>query len=155
MGVMIPQPISGKNRAALVYWQAKCEGRAMPSRADIDPGEMVSFLANVVLLDVSLEPLDFRYRLIGTIIDDHMTSSHTGKWMSEIPHQRQPSRIWSNCQKVVLERRPFSSDTPYIGPRKELVRAEDILMPLSDDGEVVSMILVVVDYLRREQLPPL
>ena len=76
-----------------------------------------------------------------------MTASYTGKWMSEIPHQRPGSRIWSNCEKVVRIKTPFSSDTPYVGKNKEFLRTEDLLMPLSDDGTTVNMIFVTVGFI--------
>ncbi len=103
---------------------------------------------------MSHDPLDFRYRLIGTVIDAHMNEPMTGRWMSSILHQRAPSRIWSACKRVVEERIVHSSDAPHVGPIKDFVVSEDILMPLSDDGETVDIIFVVVDYLREADLPP-
>ena len=126
----------------------------MPSRADIDPSEIATLLPHVILLDVSHDPLDFRYRLIGTVADAHMNEPMTGRWMSSIPYQRAPSRIWSACKKTVDERIAHSSDVPYVGPKKDFVVIEDIIMPLSDDDDTVNMIFVVVDYLRLADLPP-
>ncbi len=143
-GIELQSPV---NRKALAYWEFKRGARLMPSRADLDPAEMVEFLSFVFLLDVRREPLDFRYRLIGTVMDEHMTSRYTGTWMSEIEHQKPPSIIWSSCQQVVETRVPFSSDTPYVGKNKEFKRTEDIIMPLSDDGETVNMLLVTAAFL--------
>lgn len=125
----------------------------MPERADIDPGDMVPFLPNVLLIDVLRDPLDFRYRLTGTLIDDHIGRCVTGLRMSEIPHQAPPSRIWSACEYVLRERTPLNSDVPYVGPKCDYVVAEDIIMPLSSNDETVDMLLVVVDYLRKVELP--
>ncbi|MHA1538165.1 MAG: PAS domain-containing protein [Alphaproteobacteria bacterium] len=145
--------VSAQNRKGLEYWMSKRGARRMPSRSDIDPAEIVGLLANVILIDVEHDPLDFRYRLIGTLIDAHMKEPMTGRWMSSIPHQRAPSRIWSACKRVVEEREPHSSDIPYVGPMKDFVVCEDILMPLSEDGESVDVIFVVIDYLREADLP--
>ena len=145
--------LSPKTRQALDYWQSKAAGRGMPSRADIDPADMIAFLPNVVLIDVLRDPLDFRYRLTGTLIDEHIGRSVTGWRMSEIAHQKPPSRIWSACERVVRERAPLSSDVPYVGPKRDFVVAEDIIMPLSPDDGAVTMLLVVVDYLRKVELP--
>ena len=87
--------VSAKNRSGFEYWMSKRAGRRMPSRSDIDPAEIADLLPNVILIDVKHDPLDFRYRLIGTVIDAHMKEPMTGRWMSSIPHQRAPSRIWS------------------------------------------------------------
>ena len=135
------------NRQALAYWESKRAGRAMPRRDDIDPTEMVEFLPYVFLLEVRRSPMDFRYRLIGTVMDEHMRARYTGMWMSQIPHQRPPSVIFSSCRQVVETAVPFSSDTPYVGKHKDFKRTEDIILPLSEDGENVNMLLVTAAFL--------
>jgi len=128
------------------YWRRKRAGRAMPSRRDVDPAEIAKILPHIFLLDVRQQPLDFRYRLIGTKMDEHMLGRYTGLWMSQIPHQKAPSRIWANCRKVALEGRPLSGDTPYIGKGKEFLTTEDLIMPLSADGRTVDMLFVTVGF---------
>jgi hypothetical protein len=134
------------NQAGLDYWQRKRDARPMPARADIDPAEILRILPQVFLLDVRLAPLDFRYRLVGTKMDEHMLGSYTGMWMSEIAHQKPPSRIWASCRRVVEERTPLSSDIPYVGKNKEFLTTEDLIMPLSDDGRTVNMLFVTVGF---------
>ncbi len=119
----------------------------MPSRADLDPAEIRTILPCVFLLDVTQDPLDFRYRLIGTKMASHLNRDLTGSWMSELPHQRPPSRIWSACAKVVETRVPLSSDTPYVGKLHEFRKTEDLILPLSVDGETVNMLFVTADFL--------
>lgn len=147
-----PQNTSKKIGEALAYWESKRAGRRMPARVDIDPSEIRSLLPYVILLDVAHDPLDFRYRLIGTEIEEHLLVRLSGKWMSEIPHQRPPSRIWSNCRAVIEARAPLRSDTPYVGSRRDFVVSRDVLMPLSDDDSDVTMLFVVIDYLRKDTL---
>ena len=134
------------NQRGFDYWNQKRGSKAMPARGDIDPSEILKILPHVFLLDVRPEPLDFRYRLIGTKMDEHMMGSYTGLWMSEIPHQKPPSRIWASCRQVVEEKAPLSSDTPYVGKYKEFLTTEDLIMPLSDDGETVNMLFVTVGF---------
>jgi hypothetical protein len=141
------------NRASLTYWLSKRGGRSMPSRADLDPAEIVSILPYVFLLDVAREPLDFRYRLIGTRMAQYMTSDHTGGWMSQIDHQRPPSRIWSSCEAVVRNKAPLTSDIPYVGINHDFLSTEDVMMPLSDDDREVNMIFVTADFLKRAGVP--
>ena len=135
------------NRTAFGYWERIRGARPMPGRADIDPSEIVGILPCVFLLDVRLEPLDFRYRLIGTKMSNHMNRDHTGAWMSEIEHQRAPSRIWAACERVVARQVPLSSDTPYVGKLHEFKTTEDLIMPLSEDGKTVNMLFVTADFL--------
>lgn len=144
--IPLPALKSPINRFALDYWQAKRGARLMPARSDLDPAEITTILPHVVLYDVRQEPLDFRYRLIGTKMDEYFLGHYTGLWMSEIPHQKSPSRIWASCRRVVTERAPLSSDIPYIGKNKEFLTTEDLIMPLSDDGETVDMLFVTVGF---------
>ncbi len=134
------------NRFGYDYWLEKRGQRLMPARSDIDPAEITKILPHIFLLDVQGEPLDFRYRLIGSKMDEHMRGRYTGLWMSQIPHQAPPSRIWSNCRQAVAERTPFSSDTPYVGRNKEFLTTEDLIMPLADDGAHVDMLFVTVGF---------
>lgn len=134
------------NQVGYDYWKNKRGQRSMPTRHDIDPAEMVKILPHVLLLDVQQQPLDFRYRLIGTKMDEHMNRRYTGLWMSEIPHQKPPSRIWANCRQVAVEGRPLAGDTPYVGKNREFLSTEDLIMPLSDDDETVDMLFVTVGF---------
>jgi len=119
----------------------------MPARADIDPMEIIPILPYVILLDVLRDPLDFRYRLIGTVTDEHMVEPYTGRRFSELPHQRAPSRIWSCCERVVHHKQPLRGDIPYVGPKSDFIAIENIMMPLAADGETVDMIFTVVEYI--------
>ncbi|NIA71203.1 PAS domain-containing protein [Pelagibius litoralis] len=134
------------NQQGLEYWNRKRGNRRMPARADIEPAEFLKILPHIFLLDVQAKPLDFRYRLIGTKMDEHMMGSYTGLWMSQIAHQKAPSRIWSSCRRVTEERVPLSSDTPYVGKNKEFLTTEDLILPLSDDDDQVNMLLVTVGF---------
>ena len=102
------------------------------------------------LLDVLREPLDFHYRLMGTAVDAHMTRYYTGLRMSEVPHQRAPSIIWSNFETVMRERTPILTNVPYVGPHKDFLRVQDLIMPLSSNGQDVDILFAVVDFLRRD-----
>ena len=132
------------------YWASKCDDGRMPTRRDINPVEIPSLMPHVAIVDVRHEPeMDFFYRLQGTYIVEHLYSDHTGKWFSEIPHQKPPSQIWSNCAKVVETRAPLLAKTPYVGPHSSFRDLEDLILPLSSDGERVDSLLVFVCYLPR------
>lgn len=137
------------------YWDAKRTGRPMPSRSDINPAEIPALLPHVVLLEVLREgdtagaPLDFRYRLMGGAVEAHLTMRYTGLRMSEIPHQKPPSRLWQNFSTVVETARPLITQVPYIGQHKDFLAAQDLITPLSEDGQNVSMLFNLVDFLPR------
>lgn len=132
---------------AFAYWQSKLSGRSMPSRKDIEPTEIPELLANIVLVDVSHDPLDFRYRLIGTAIVERIAFDYTGKRFTDLDHQQPGSRVWDTAARLCSERAPLVSDIPYVGPDQWVRGYRDLYLPLSDDGEQVNMIMGVVEFL--------
>lgn len=136
-------------RAGYQYWRSKCAGKPMPARADIRPEEIKALLPHVVLLDVRHDPLDFRYRLIGTAVATKLFRDYTGECLSTIEHQRAPSRIWTIFETVVATQRPSLNDMPYVGPHKDFLAVCDMVAPLSADGRTVDMLFIVVDFVRR------
>lgn len=135
------------NVASYAYWDRLRGARTMPARADIDPMDIPKLLPSVLLYDVQAEPLDFRYRLIGTKIAGYLLADYTGKWMSELAHQRAPGRLWTAYTHVVTHLEPITSDAPYVGKYADFKTVEDLIMPLSADGETVNMLFVTVDFL--------
>lgn len=139
-------------RKGYEYWASKRPEGGPPSRADIEPTEMPALLPHVILLDVKPEPRDYRYRLIGTLITKHLSRDWTGTWMSEIEHQRKPSTIWTNCDRVIDTRMPFHAHTPYVGPHQNFLAAEDVILPLRADDGTINMLLVFADYIPKHTL---
>lgn len=138
-------------KAVSDYWNSKRGARSMPARADLDPCDIPGLLPNLLLIDVAHNPLDFRYRLVGTIVDYHLREPRTGQWMSSIPHQCAGSVIWSTLESVVTRKVPVASTIPYVGPHADYMLSEDIILPLSDDDVSVNMLLVAVAYVAKDE----
>lgn len=129
----------------------------MPSRGDLEPAQIKSLLPNVILMDVMRDvrpgwPLDFRYRLIGTELETWTHGRYTGMHMSDLPHQRPPSKIWRSLLAVTEARRPQFNRVPYVGPHKDFMSVVDVVMPLSNDGETVDMLFCAIDFVPRERM---
>ncbi len=115
--------------------------------------DIPKLMPHAVNLDVRREPeLDFRYRLIGTYVAEHLFKDHTGSWFSEIEYQRAPSTIWQNCAHVIETGKPLLPETPYVGPNQGFKSVEDVILPLADDGETVDSLLVFIHYMRRSEI---
>jgi hypothetical protein len=142
-------------RSALVsagysYWMERRGGQPMPARNDFDPLMEVPRLApRMMLTDVRRDPLDFRYRLVGTGLRTHMNADWTGKWMSAIAFQRAPSTIWSYHQMVAESGLPLFIRPDYVGPHKDFLYVEAALLPMADDHRQVDMLMIFVDFLKR------
>jgi hypothetical protein len=134
-------------RTALRYWTSKCAGGRLPSRRDFDPPtEVPRLLPYIVLVDVAHDPLDFRYRLVGTEVCNRVAADYTGVRLMDLPHQRPGSRVWKNATLVVEQRRPVFSDIPYVGADPDVRGYQDLLMPLSSDGGRVDMIFALIEF---------
>ena len=150
------QPVASVTRQAFAYWSDLWDGERMPSRQSITPEAMMPFLPNLILMDVLHDTADFRYRLIGTKAVSYFKRDYTGCTVREIPHQAPPSIIWTSCSSVVESGRPYSFAVPYAGPKVEFIQSEDLILPLSADGETVTMLMVVVHFSpRSEPISPL
>jgi hypothetical protein len=137
------------------YWLSKKAGHAFPARQDIDPlVDTPRLVPNMMLKDFRRDPPDIRYRLIGTQVRRHLTRDWTGTWMSDIPFQRPPSTIWSNHMWVVENRMPLVARPPYVGPHKDFLFIESIILPLGADRETVDMLMVFVDFVGTDGAAP-
>lgn len=137
-------------RAGYEYWLSKKGDRPFPSRADFDPLiEMPQLSRYIVLLDVQQDPLDFRYRLIGSAIRENMAADFTGRWMSQIPMQCAPNPIWQHHEWVMEHGAPRFYRPAYLGPYKEFRFIESAQLPLGPDGETIDKMMVFVDFLTK------
>jgi hypothetical protein len=135
-------------RAGYEYWLSKKSARPFPARTDFDPLiEQPALARHMILIEVRPEPLDFRYRLIGTAVRANMRSDWTGKWMSEIPMQRAPNPVWQHATWVVAHKAPRFYRPSNQGPNQQSRVIEAAQLPLGADGQSVDMMLVLVDFL--------
>lgn len=129
------------------YWDGKRRGRRMPSRADIDPAEMVPFLPNLTLVDVaSTEPLSLVYRLVGTREVAARGNDPTGRTVAEAFYGRSLEGAMANYRAVIDGRIPVFDPDDKTSPHGRLSERGSIFLPLSDDGETVNKVLVYTAY---------
>jgi len=130
----------------LDYWDSKRAGRRMPARRDIEPTEILDLLPYVVLIDVERDPLDFRYRLVGTAVAARIGHDRTGERFSALLQQSEGSEVWKTAVRILEEKRPIVSRIAYVGFNRWIHNYRDISMPLSEDNDVVNMIFGVLQF---------
>ena len=82
----MPDIVNTRLRRLYEYWSGKRGDRRFPSRADIDPVDMVFALGNVILAEVLPEtPPRFRIRLHGSALAQFVGYDLTGKMLDEMP----------------------------------------------------------------------
>jgi hypothetical protein len=125
------------------YWRRKRGARAMPSRADIVPSELKPCLSYILLADVVGKGKDFRYRLIGSRLQDFFAGNPTGRLMSETlaPFGRETIDMTIRGYAIAVERRAptrLRGSGSFFAQGAKLFDA--MLTPLSDDGRDANMI---------------
>ncbi|MBO6561599.1 MAG: PAS domain-containing protein [Nisaea sp.] len=135
--------------AGLDYWASLKRISDLPARSEFDPAHIPLLLPHLIFLRVTLDPLDYCYRVIGGTVREHLLANYTGRWISEIAHQRPPSRLHANLTRAVTERAPVLSDTPYVGTKKDFLKSDELILPLVDESDQVSHLLVLLDFDRR------
>ena len=138
-------------RAIFDYWRSKRAGRKMPARSDLDPAELKTQLPSMILVDVVYDgegKADFVYRLAGTHEVDVRGENPTGKRVAEAFFGPSLENVLGCYQSVVDRREPYLDDDYFLRDGDYFADEANIFLPLSSDGERVTMILVYTAYRR-------
>lgn len=127
---------------ALDYWDGKRRQRFAPSRADIEPLDLIGVLPRIMLADVLSDPLGFRYRLSGTGISDIHGEELTGLAPLDLKPVEYGRLIDRHYRQCVSERRPLLHLIILDLAHRSRAYAR-LLLPLSNDGEQVNMLMAV------------
>ncbi len=140
---------SAKVRTLHDYWGARLNGGIAPLRTDIDPADLRELLPNIVIVDFAADPLEVRYRLIGTRVVEISRVDFTGKLLSECDFQAAESEIWRECYAQIAETgRPVYGrvEIPVDGEGDMYVVEEFGIFPLSHDGAAIHQCIALEDY---------
>lgn len=141
-----PDELAAELQEIREYWNAKRGARAMPRRADIDPAELRLHLPFLSLFEVLHDAagLDFRFRLIGTEIAGQLGRDNTGRTLREVLELADPELrqcMLDACSAAVTQKRPVLYQGTLREVGKEFIIFQALRLPLSEDGEKVSMLL--------------
>ncbi len=127
-------------RRLYLYWNRKRGDRRFPARRDIDPLDFVYILGWVTLVDVTYDPLRFRFRLYGSELAHRLGLDATGMTLDEHPQRDFANFLQQEWQRVVENGEPsYSRYERAVGDQKR--EFESLRLPLSSDGVTVDMLL--------------
>ena len=127
-------------QAVLRYWLARCDGPKLPARRAIDPIDLKPHLPNLLLVDVSRDPLRFRYRLFGTGLVALYKHEMTGKYVDEIKSDSFRAAATRAYEEVIDRCAPVFSALAFVVDDYR-IKYDRLLMPLAEDGRTVSMVM--------------
>ncbi len=123
------------------YWHAKRDGRKMPRRKDIDPTEIPPLLPHILLIETD-EQKRFRYRLVGTAIVETYGQELTGRFVDELFTPPRRAVAVRHYTVAFESMRPFAVRNRYTNVRGTELLATRVILPLSEDGVAVNMLLM-------------
>ncbi|WP_417517574.1 PAS domain-containing protein [Minwuia sp.] len=137
---------SGITHALLENWTRARGSGLWPRRRSLRPDQLLPLLPNLAILQIERAPLDFRYRLTGTLLDRQFGQCFTGVRASEIGFQTVGTAFWVLLSDTAQDALPQASTVSYIGTRGETRVAEMVSLPYSTDGMRVDQILIGLDF---------
>ncbi len=130
-------------RQLLDYWQGLPRHSRLPSRTAIDPVEIPSLLANIMLVDVEGSPRRFRCRLVGSAIVDFVGHNCKGCLVEDMglnDGEDRDARL-RDFHAVVEKREPVCARRSVTDLEGRKFLYERMLLPLASDGETVDCLL--------------
>ena len=125
------------------YWLSKSEQGNLPSRGRIDPLDVPELLPIIFLVDVlwTGDVPDFRFRLVGSKITEVVGADPTGRAFSSFYDEVNLGPMTELYGQVALQGEPFVNNSSAPFSNKDFVKLARLLLPLSEDGKRVDMIM--------------
>jgi hypothetical protein len=132
------------------YWLARRGERRFPRRADIEPTDIPHLLPGIMLLDVTYDPLDFEYRLIGGDIVAR-SGLLKGKRVREAALRNPASTAYENYCRMIADGVPqfFRGSSAAVHMQGRKVAVARVHCPLSTDGTVIDKVISYFTFLER------
>ena len=123
------------------YWASRRQGGQLPGRAAIHPQHFKRHLPTISLIDVVLEPRDYRLRLAGTGLYSVYGREITGRTLDDV-YVPPAAAYWrTELDKIVESRRPGVGVHSLAWRGASHLSILWLRMPLATNGQDVDMIL--------------
>ncbi|MDO8838996.1 MAG: PAS domain-containing protein [Parvibaculum sp.] len=130
----------------IAYWERKRGTRLMPAPSDIDPAEIPRLLPFLTISDVTYDPLDIRYRLMGTGLVELGGVDRTGKSLREGHSGERLRQRLAALEDLLAAPRPVALAGRLDWLDRGFRRFECVHLPLSTDGEKVTRLLAAYAF---------
>lgn len=137
----------------LAIWEEKRQGRTVPARSDFDVlRDLRPFLGYIILAESIDDGRSWRFRLFGTEIAEAINEERQGHYLHQLPSD-ESRRLRFMLASVAQFRQPAVFKDVRIGSRFSAI-CDAVLLPLSEDGDEVNMILMLLAPLSRQRASP-
>lgn len=126
-------------------WRQKRAGRLLPSLRDFSFEDFVGWHGKIMMCDISYDPFDYSFRLVGVDIVARIGADYTGRRYSEIVAEGVDAAddfkfYEMMCREKLIAR--VSGDLRWVD--REHTSATFVEFPLSDDGETTTHMLTAM-----------
>ncbi|MSO77952.1 MAG: PAS domain-containing protein [Alphaproteobacteria bacterium] len=124
-------------------WDELRGGRAFPARQDFALPSLVFLFGNLMLVDIVGDSARLRFRLVGTQIVNRLGSDPTGQWFEPPLAGSYLAPILAVATSVLSHRAPRMA-LRNMTPGQASCRFELLVVPLSDDGQAINMLMAAL-----------
>lgn len=130
-------------QAMFRYWRSIHPGSRLPGRQHLNPADIKPLLPGVWLLDIQPAPFRLRYRLVGTRVVQMIGMDPTGLWMDEAHSEVAERPFYFERYRVVADTAlpSWRRGRASLWINEDFAIIENLVMPLSADGDKVDMLL--------------
>lgn len=128
------------------YWQSECAAAVPLPKDMIDPVRLpAKILPRFAIIEVLREPLDFRYRLLGTNLIQFFGRDSTGKRFSEIAYpEPHGDRLKHYFSMIVNENAVVYRETKADWANRDYLTIASMFLPGTSNGERTDYIFGAV-----------
>ncbi|WP_339831163.1 PAS domain-containing protein [uncultured Parvibaculum sp.] len=130
----------------IAYWERKRGTRIMPAPSDIDPVEMPRLLPYIAIADITCEPLDMRYRLMGTRLVEMGGVDRTGTSIREAHSGERLAERLAALEHLLASPGPVAHGGHLDWLDRGYRRFECVHLPLSADGVNVTRLIAAYAF---------
>lgn len=137
--MIAPQPQHRIHDRLVSYWQQLCQGRPMPSEADVVLGDLGDIWPSCFL--VSVEDNIFSYDFLGAAIVIAYGDSIGGKEITEKLVYPHPPSLVNTFKQVVHSGNPAMDESEFVNSKGVTVKYRSCVLPLADATGKISFLL--------------
>lgn len=133
------------------YWRQIKGDRLLPARADFIISDLEDVVPHLALVDVKHDPIRLSFRMLGTFVTDIAGRNSAGKCLDrELFPDNLEQMTWAYSYSAE-HRVPIATEGPVDFADRDWTGSEVLFLPLSDDGETVSMVASCYDLMDRRK----
>ncbi len=141
-------------RETFLYWQGLGVG-TVPPYADINPVDMPKrILPHLVLADAEGDPPDFRFRLMGSAVDQGNGFSGTNMLLTE-HHGGSSSPLLEEYRSVLKDAAPRYSTGMFVAGDQLFRKIERVIMPLRHSNDEPDAVFGAIVFHRSVDKRPM